>query len=242
APFGGMTQGGRLQDSTCTKIHQRVQGSNKKKAINEEMVSLEKNQTYSLVRLLAENKASQSLWMFRVEEEHDYSKRYKARLVVKVDDMLVVGSDMAEFNKPKWELPLVFEMNDRCFEKQVLGYVLTVGVTTVEREELIWLKNSLKKLDRAQAESVQYCDRYTKSSIHLVKNLKFYSWANLVQKLISKGSLSLLKILGTKSLAEMFISLPWGVQFGTGGAFWHDRAVWHESEQFSSELNNISLV
>ncbi|GKC83180.1 hypothetical protein Tco_1138897, partial [Tanacetum coccineum] len=47
----------------------------------------------------------------------------------------------------------------------------------------------------------------TKSLIHLVKNLKFYSCAKLVQILISEGSLSLLKILGTKSLAEMFTRL-----------------------------------
>ncbi|GJR26360.1 retrovirus-related pol polyprotein from transposon TNT 1-94 [Tanacetum coccineum] len=183
-----------------------------KKAIIEEMVSLEKNQTCSLVRFPAGKKASQSLWMFRVKEEQDGSKRYKARLVepsyvgalndtstqhksegfqlagqeenlecrlkeilwfilklLKVDDMLVAGSDM-----------LVFEMKNRCSEKQVLGYVLTVGVTTVE---------------------------YTKSSIHLVKNLKVCSWAKLVQILISEGSLSLLKILGTKSLAAMFTRL-----------------------------------
>ncbi|GKA65882.1 hypothetical protein Tco_0765589 [Tanacetum coccineum] len=31
-------------------------------------------------------------------------------------------------------------------------------------------------------------------------------------------------------------------KFSTGHAFWHDRAVCHELEQFSSELNNISLV
>nr|GEX85255.1 hypothetical protein [Tanacetum cinerariifolium] len=43
-------------------------------------------------------------------------------------------SDMAKFNKPKWQSPLVFEMNDIYFEKQMLGYVLTVGVTTVEWE------------------------------------------------------------------------------------------------------------
>ncbi|GJV43616.1 retrovirus-related pol polyprotein from transposon TNT 1-94 [Tanacetum coccineum] len=42
-----------------------------KKAINEEMVSLEKNQTCSLVRLPAGKKASQSLWMFMVKEEQD---------------------------------------------------------------------------------------------------------------------------------------------------------------------------
>ncbi|GKB47171.1 retrovirus-related pol polyprotein from transposon TNT 1-94, partial [Tanacetum coccineum] len=54
-----------------------------KKAINEEMVSLEKNQTWSLVRLPAGKKALQSKWVFRVKEEQDGKKRYKARLVVK---------------------------------------------------------------------------------------------------------------------------------------------------------------
>ncbi|GKB28654.1 hypothetical protein Tco_0868055, partial [Tanacetum coccineum] len=91
-----------------------------KKAINEEMVSLEKNQMCSLVRISAGKKASQRLWMFKVKEEQDGS------------------------------------------------------------------------------------ERYTKSLIHLVKNLKVCSWAKLVRILISEGSLFLLKILGTKSLAEMF--------------------------------------
>ncbi|GJV80837.1 glutathione S-transferase T3-like protein [Tanacetum coccineum] len=50
--------------------------------------------------------------------------------------------------------------------------------------------------------------KYTKSSIHLVKKLKVCSWAKLVRILISEGSLSLLKILGTKSLAEMFTRIP----------------------------------
>ncbi|GJT48112.1 hypothetical protein Tco_0974269 [Tanacetum coccineum] len=112
----------------------------------------------------------------KVQIEGNYV-RTDSSTEVTVDDMLVVGSDMAEFNKPKWQLPLVFEMKDRCYEKQVLGYVLTVGVTTVE---------------------------YTKSLIHLVKNLKICSWAKLVRILINEWSLSLLKILEKKSLAEMF--------------------------------------
>nr|GFB03873.1 retrovirus-related Pol polyprotein from transposon TNT 1-94 [Tanacetum cinerariifolium] len=49
-----------------------------KKAIIKEMVSLEKNQTCSLVRLPVGKKASQRLWMFKVKEEHDGSKRAKS--------------------------------------------------------------------------------------------------------------------------------------------------------------------
>ncbi|GKC80068.1 retrovirus-related pol polyprotein from transposon TNT 1-94, partial [Tanacetum coccineum] len=102
-----------FQDSGRSYKEDSEDGASSKK-----MVSLEKNQTCSLVRILAEKKASQRLWMFKVKEEHDGSKRYKALLVVKgfqhkwvlsnckddynqVDDMLVAGSDMAEFNKPK---------------------------------------------------------------------------------------------------------------------------------------------
>nr|GEX76850.1 retrovirus-related Pol polyprotein from transposon TNT 1-94 [Tanacetum cinerariifolium] len=46
-----------------------------KKDINEEMVSLEKNQTCSLVRLLVGKKASKRLWMFRVKKEQNGRKR-----------------------------------------------------------------------------------------------------------------------------------------------------------------------
>nr|GEV57505.1 retrovirus-related Pol polyprotein from transposon TNT 1-94 [Tanacetum cinerariifolium] len=148
-----------------------------KKTIIEEMVLLKKNQVCSLVRISAGKKALQRLWMFKVKEKQDGSKRHKARLVVK-------GF------KQKWGVDY----------NEIFSSV--VKMTTI---------------------------RYTKSLIHLAKNLKVCSWDYLVQILISEGSLSLLKILGTKSLVAMFTS-------------WRDRAVWHEPEQFSSELNNISLV
>ncbi|GJV22325.1 retrovirus-related pol polyprotein from transposon TNT 1-94 [Tanacetum coccineum] len=54
-----------------------------KKAINEEMVSLEKNQTCSLVR--EGKKASQSLRMFRVKEERDGRKRLVLSIVASED-------------------------------------------------------------------------------------------------------------------------------------------------------------
>ena len=54
-----------------------------KKAIEDELSSLDKNHTWSLVKLPAGKKALQNKWVFRVKDEIDGKKRYKARLVVK---------------------------------------------------------------------------------------------------------------------------------------------------------------
>nr|GEW20067.1 hypothetical protein [Tanacetum cinerariifolium] len=50
---------------------------------NEEISSLEKNQTWSLVRFPTRKKALHNKWVFRVKQEHDGNERYNARLVVK---------------------------------------------------------------------------------------------------------------------------------------------------------------
>nr|GEU36295.1 retrovirus-related Pol polyprotein from transposon TNT 1-94 [Tanacetum cinerariifolium] len=85
-----------------------------KKVINEEIISLKKNQTCSLVRLPVGKKVSLRLWMFKVKEEQDGSKRYKARLVVKgfqqkQGDVHQVGDEievkvLRNFNWPLSEL------------------------------------------------------------------------------------------------------------------------------------------
>ena len=51
--------------------------------MEEEMNSLDKNKTWFLVKLPNGKKALQNKWVFRVNDEIDGSKRYKARLVVK---------------------------------------------------------------------------------------------------------------------------------------------------------------
>ncbi|CAH9124278.1 unnamed protein product [Cuscuta epithymum] len=54
-----------------------------KNAMEDELDSLEKNQTWSLVKLPPGKKALENKWVFRIKDEADGSKRYKARLVVK---------------------------------------------------------------------------------------------------------------------------------------------------------------
>ncbi|GJV14634.1 hypothetical protein Tco_1359957 [Tanacetum coccineum] len=63
-----------------------------KKAINEEIVSLEKNQTCSLVRLPARKNAPQRLWMFKVKEEKNSNERYEAPLSIVVAGAFLCGN------------------------------------------------------------------------------------------------------------------------------------------------------
>ncbi|KAG9446485.1 hypothetical protein H6P81_012613 [Aristolochia fimbriata] len=52
-------------------------------AMKDEMLSLEENQTWELVKMPAKKKVLQNKWIFRVKQEVGGVQRYKARLVVK---------------------------------------------------------------------------------------------------------------------------------------------------------------
>ena len=52
-------------------------------AMKDEMDSLLGNQTWELTELSIGKKALHNKWAYRIKNEHDGSKRYKARLVVK---------------------------------------------------------------------------------------------------------------------------------------------------------------
>jgi hypothetical protein len=51
--------------------------------MKDEMDSLLTNQTWELTELPASNKALHNKWVLKIKGEHDGSKCYKARLVVK---------------------------------------------------------------------------------------------------------------------------------------------------------------
>ncbi|GKA46728.1 retrovirus-related pol polyprotein from transposon TNT 1-94 [Tanacetum coccineum] len=146
----GSENSGSFEDSGRSDEEYSEDGASYNKGGSETPhVRISTRESRAPIRISAGKKASQRLWMFKVKEEHDGSKRYKARLVVKgfqqkrgvdyneifspvvkmtpirqllkVDDLLVAGSDMAEFNKPKWQLPLVFEMKDSALRTECLN-------------------------------------------------------------------------------------------------------------------------
>ncbi|GJU07579.1 retrovirus-related pol polyprotein from transposon TNT 1-94 [Tanacetum coccineum] len=145
-----------------------------KKAINEEITSLEKNQTWSLVRLPAGKKASHLhdttrgfsvSWEIRkprvqVEEK---SIRIKASsetmkvgsssiiLLLYVDDMLVAGSEMAEITKLKRQLSQVFEMKDLGSAKHILGMSIIRDKTKGNQEK--YIGKVLEKFNMKDAEA-----------------------------------------------------------------------------------------
>ncbi|GJS32705.1 hypothetical protein Tco_0531087 [Tanacetum coccineum] len=168
------------------------------------------------LQLPAGKKASQRLWMFKVKEEQNSSENepfcvgalndtstqhksegfqlagQKENLECRLKEILYGLIQASRLWYLKFDSSMQKDkMMDRCSEKQVLGYVFTVGITTVEWESKLQKSITIDN----------------KSLIHLMKNLKVCSWAKLVRILISEGSLSLLKILGTKSLAEMLTRL-----------------------------------
>ncbi|GJW39590.1 retrovirus-related pol polyprotein from transposon TNT 1-94 [Tanacetum coccineum] len=103
------------------------------------------------------------------------------------------------------------------FSDSDYGGCLDTGKSTTEAEymaiaeagkELVWLKNFLEELDRAQTECVLYCDN--QSAIHLVNNPVFHSRRKhikiryrYIRELVSEGTLYLKKILGEKNPADM---------------------------------------
>ncbi|GKE52204.1 hypothetical protein Tco_1487360, partial [Tanacetum coccineum] len=130
-------QRGKLRDYTGMKIHQRVQGSSKERRHHKACGCS------GLKKIRMAGKASWTERKPRVQmKEIMYGLNQAPRLwYLKFDNFMQKdkaltwqSSTATEFNKPKWQLSLVFEMKDICSEKHVLCYVLTVGVTTVEWE------------------------------------------------------------------------------------------------------------
>ena len=68
----------------CYEEALQDENSNKWELImNDEIDSLLRNQTWELIELPVRKKALRNKWVYKIKNEHDGSKRYKAKLVVK---------------------------------------------------------------------------------------------------------------------------------------------------------------
>ncbi|KAL2235826.1 UNVERIFIED_CONTAM: Retrovirus-related Pol polyprotein from transposon TNT 1-94 [Sesamum indicum] len=95
--------------SYCGEPAEAVNDVHKSKwelAINDEMNSLKKNNTWELCQLPKGKKALQNRWVYRVKEEPDGKKRYKARLVVKGFQQRY-GIDFTDVFTPVVKLPTI---------------------------------------------------------------------------------------------------------------------------------------
>ncbi|KAE8715229.1 hypothetical protein F3Y22_tig00110186pilonHSYRG00194 [Hibiscus syriacus] len=89
-------------------------------SMKDEMDSFMSNQTWELAELPPGKKALHNKWIYRIKEEHDGRKRYKARLVVKGFQQKE-GSNMQEIINLKQKLSKQFAMKDLGAAKQILG-------------------------------------------------------------------------------------------------------------------------
>lgn len=76
-----MTDGGEPKD--YAEACQTTNASKWGLTMKDETKSLISNHTWELAKLSMGKKALHNKWVYRVKEDHDGSKRYKARLVVK---------------------------------------------------------------------------------------------------------------------------------------------------------------
>ncbi|OMO93743.1 Reverse transcriptase, RNA-dependent DNA polymerase [Corchorus capsularis] len=105
-----------------------------KAAMNEEMKSLQKNETWDLVECPPGKRPVGCRWVYSVKHKANGTiERFKARLVAKgnqgkittlivyVDDMVLKGNDIEEMNSLQEQLSKEFEMKDLGFLKYFLG-------------------------------------------------------------------------------------------------------------------------
>ncbi|KAE8723109.1 Retrovirus-related Pol polyprotein from transposon TNT 1-94 [Hibiscus syriacus] len=117
-------------------------------SMKDEMDSLMSNQTWELTELPPGKKALHNKWIYRIKEEHDGSKRYKARLVVKGFQQKE-GIDYNEIFSPVVKLSTI---------------ILVLKIVAAENLHLEQLKKSLYGLKQAPRQWYKKFDSFMGSS------------------------------------------------------------------------------
>ncbi|KAJ7959734.1 Retrovirus-related Pol polyprotein from transposon TNT 1-94 [Quillaja saponaria] len=141
-------------------------------AMKEEMNLLAKNKTWDLVKLLVDKKPLNNKWVYRVKNEADSSKRYKARFMGYVDTNHSHVDLIGRIVAVSWisQLQKVVALSTKKAE-----YVALTEASKV----MIWLQCFIEELGRGQRDNKFRCD--SQSAIHLAKNPAFHSKMKHIQ-------------------------------------------------------------
>ncbi|GJX18391.1 retrovirus-related pol polyprotein from transposon TNT 1-94 [Tanacetum coccineum] len=143
-------------------------------------------------------------------EPKSYSEALSSKESVQWKNAIIEEMVKEEQNSSEKEPSYVGALNDTSTHHKSEGFQLAGQEENLEcrLKEIMYGLIQARGFKHGEFNSLSGCGittvEYTKSLIHRAKNLKVCSWAKLVRILISEGSLSLSKILVTKSLAAMF--------------------------------------
>ncbi|MCI00654.1 retrovirus-related Pol polyprotein from transposon TNT 1-94, partial [Trifolium medium] len=99
-----------LADSKPVNFRDALKGNEWKKAMEEELKSIKRNQTWKLVALPDKKKKIDVKWVFKVKLNPD--GKNTVIICLYVDDLLITGSKASEIEELKCKLKSEFEMTD----------------------------------------------------------------------------------------------------------------------------------
>ena len=186
-------------------------------AMKDEMTSLQKNKTWSLTKLPEGKKALQNRWVYRLKEESDGRRRYKARLVVKGFqqkqgiDFTEIFSPVVKMTTIRVILSIVAAENLHLEQLDVKTAFLhgdleeDIYMTQPEGFEVLCKENLVCKLHKSLYGLKQAPRQWYKMFNEFMRNSGFNRCDidHFIKELINDGDLSLLKILGSENPADM---------------------------------------